>query len=290
MDNLITSSLFQLNKMTIATVTDSTADLPNDLVENYNINIIPAILIIDGKSMVDGKGISREDFYSRLPSMKLLPTTATPSVGTFENIYKQLLGSGFQSIVSIHVSSKLSGIYNAAKTAAQSFRDCVHVVDSGSLSLGLGYQVLAAAEAAAKGFPLDGIIREVERIRQQVRVVAMLDTLDYVRRSGRVSWAKARFSTLLNLKPFLEIKEGQVLNLGQVRTRRKGINGLIHMFTKTGAIEKLTILHTNAEKDAQELLSRLKLTLVEPPLIVNVTTIVGTHIGPNALGFAAVRK
>lgn len=276
--------------MTIAIVTDSTADLPPDITSKNNIIVIPAILIVDGKSLVDGDGITREAFYSRLPTMRIPPTTATPSLGTFEETFENLLMSGYESILSIHVSSMLSGIYNMAKTAAQSFKDCVKVIDSGQLSLGIGYQVLAATEAVSKGMKLDGIIQEVEKVRQRVRVVAMLDTLEYVRRSGRVTWAKARIGNLLNIKPFMEVKEGQVLSLGQVRTRKKGINSLIEIFLRTGSVEKLSILHTNAEKDAQNLLSRLKSNLPEPPLIVNVTTIVGTHIGPNALGFAVVRK
>ena len=276
--------------MSIAIVTDSTADLPESLVEEKNIVVVPAILIIDGKSLEDGRGITREDFYTRLPSMQTPPTTATPSIGSFEKIFEHLLRSGHQSVISIHVSSSLSGIYNSAKMAAKSFNDKVKVIDSGQLSLGIGYQVLAASEAAAKGVSLEGVLQEIEWVRKRIRVVAMLDTLEYVRRSGRVSWVKARIGSVLNIKPFMEVKEGKVLNLGQVRTRRKGINGLMTMFLKTGAIEKLTILHTNSEKDARELVSRINVSLPEPPLIVNVTTIVGTHIGPNALGFAVVRK
>jgi len=276
--------------MAIAIVTDSTADLPDNLVQEKNIIVVPAILVIDGKSLEDGRGITREDFYTCLPSMQIPPTTATPSIGSFEQIFEHLLRSGYQSVVSIHVSSLLSGIYNSAKTAAKSFKDYVKVIDSGQLSLGIGYQVLAAADAAARGISLEGVLQEIEWVRQRVRVVAMLDTLEYVRRSGRVSWAKARISSVLNIKPYMEVKEGKVLNLGQVRTRKKGINGLLEMFFQTGAVEKMTILHTNAEKDAREILSRIKVNLTEPPLIVNVTTIVGTHIGPNALGFAVVRK
>lgn len=290
MGNHITNSSSRLNNMTIAIVTDSTADLPPELIEKKRITVVPAILVVDGKSFVDGEGITREEFYTRMPTMKTPPTTATPSLGTFENIFEEILQNGYQSILSIHVSNALSGIYNAAKTAAKSFKGRIQVIDSGQLSLGIGYQVLAAAEATAKGLPLNAILQEVERTRQRVRVVAMLDTLEYVRRSGRVSWARARIGNLLNIKPFMEVKEGKVLNLGQVRTRRKGIEGLIEMFVKTGAVDKLSILHTNAEGDAHNLLSRLKPALSESPLIVNVTTIVGTHIGPNALGFAVVRK
>jgi DegV family protein with EDD domain len=274
--------------MRIAIVTDSTADIPTDLVEQKSINVIPAILIIDGKSLEDGTGITRKEFYERMPTMPDPPTTATPSIGAFQKVYENLLQEGYQSIVSIHVSSLLSGIFSTAQLAAQAFNQRVRVVDSGQLSMGLGYQVLAAAEVAAKGLSLDKVLQAVTYVRQRVRVIAMLDTLEYVRRSGRVTWARARIGTLLRIKPFLEVKDGHVLSLGQARTRKKGVEHLINLYNKLGEINKISILHTNAEGEAQQLLTRLNTALPEPPRIVNVTTIVGTHVGPNGLGFAAV--
>jgi DegV family protein with EDD domain len=274
--------------MRIAIVTDSTADIPTDLVEQKSINVIPAILIIDGKSLEDGAGITRKEFYERMPTMPVPPTTATPSIGALQKVYENLLQEGYQSIVSIHVSSLLSGIFSTAQLAAQAFSQRVRVVDSGQLSMGLGYQVLAAAEVAAKGLSLDKVLQAVTYVRQRVRVIAMLDTLEYVRRSGRVTWARARIGTLLRIKPFLEVKDGHVLSLGQARTRKKGVEHLINLYNKLGEINKISILHTNAEGEAQQLLTRLNTALPEPPRIVNVTTIVGTHVGPNGLGFAAV--
>jgi DegV family protein with EDD domain len=289
-DSPITNSSYQSNKMSIAIVTDSTADIPSPLATKYNITVIPAVLIVDGKSLEDGKGISREELYQILPSLKTPPTTATPSVGAFRNVYDNLLQKGFGSILSIHVSSLLSGIYNAAQTAAQEFKHQVTVVDSQQLSLGLGYQVLAAAESAAQGVSMESIIRGINQVRKRVRLVAMLDTLEHVHRSGRVSWIRASLGSLMNIKPLLEIKDGHVLSLGQVRTRIKGMNALIDHFNRTGTIEKYAILHTNSEKDARKLITSLPHSISDPPLIVNVTTVVGTHVGPNALGFVAVRK
>ncbi len=276
--------------MKIAIVTDSTADIPSDLAQQHQIEVVPALLVINGESIEDGKGLSREEFYTRLPSLSPLPTTATPSAGTFQKIYEKLLARGFQAILSIHVSSLLSGICDTAQMAAQAFGDRVRVVDSGQLSLGLGYQALAAAEAIAQGMPVQKVIQHIENIQRRVRVVAMLDTLEYVRRSGRVSWARAHLGSLLRIKPFVEVKDGKVLSLGQARTRKKGVDYLIRLFQKLGTVEKLAILHTNAEEEARRFLSHLNLTLPEPPLIVNVTTIVGTHVGPKGLGFAAVTK
>jgi DegV family protein with EDD domain len=274
--------------MSIAIVTDSTADIPKEVVAKYSITVIPAILVINGRSMEDGKGISRKEFYELLPSMTTAPTTATPSIGTFQDTYVALLKSGYESIISVHVASQLSGIFSTAQAAASNFDGRVVVIDSGQLSLGLGYQVITACESIQAGSSLREVISDIKSVRDRVRVIAMLDTLEYVRRSGRVSWARARIGSLLSIKPFLEVKNGKVFNLGQTRTRNKGITHLIDLCYKTGKIEKLAILHTNAEIDAQRIRNEIDTDFSEPPLIINVTTIVGTHVGPNGLGFAAV--
>lgn len=276
--------------MSIAIVTDSTADIPQELAEKHKIHVVPAILIIDGQSIEDGKGLTRREFYERMPTMQTTPTTSTPSAGKFHDVYQKLFQQGYQEIISIHVSSLLSGIYNTATSAAQAFSNKVKVIDSGQLSLGLGFQVLAAAKGAARGLSLDKVVQQVENIRQRVRIFAMLDTLEYVRRSGRVSWARARIGAILQIKPFLEIKNGKVLSLGQVRTRSKGIPQLIEMVRNLGPLEQLAVLHTNAESEARKMLENLNISLPDPVLIVNVTTIIGTHVGPNGLGFAAVIK
>jgi DegV family protein with EDD domain len=274
--------------MSIAVVTDSTADIPLEIAADFHIKVVPAILIINGVSVEDGTGITRNEFYERLPYMDTPPTTATPSVGTFERVYTGLFEAGFKHVLSIHVSSLLSGIYSTAQLAAQSFGDKVSVIDSGQLSLGLGFQVLAAAESIASRATLDNVLQEVEYVRQRVRVVALLDTLEYIRRSGRISWTQARIGDFLQVKPFLEIKEGKVHNIGQTRTRKKGIKLLSERIKNLGGIEKLAILHTNAEEDAHILIRTLDQPFLEKSLIINVTTIVGTHVGPNGLGFAAV--
>jgi DegV family protein with EDD domain len=276
--------------MCIGLVTDSTSDIPGKLAESHKIKIVPAILVIDGKSIEDGKGITREDLYKQLPIFEIPPTTATPSVGAFEKVYDQLISEGVQKIISIHVSSLLSGIYATASLAAKSFRDKIVVIDSGQLSLGLGFQVLTAAEAISEDLPLEKVLMEIDDVQRRIRVYAMLDTLEYVQRSGRVSWARARIGTMLRIKPFLEIKDGLVLSLGQARTRQKGLKKLLAMYHDLGEIENLGILHTNAETDAHNLILEIGDNFQKKPIVVNVTTIVGTHVGPNALGFAAVIK
>jgi len=274
--------------MKIAIVTDSTSDIPAALAARYAVKVIPAIVVINGRSYEDGKGLSREAFYQQMPTMETPPTTSTPAVGVFQQVYESILNSEAQAIVSIHVSSLLSGIFSTAQMAAQSFSERIKVIDSGQLSLGLGYQALLAAQEAARGAPLEYVLQKIEDVRQRVRVIAMLDTLEYVRRSGRVSWARARIGSLLRIKPFVEVKNGQVLSLGQARSRSKGIEHLLETLQKFGRLEQLSVLHTNAEADANELAARLEKAAPSPPLVVNVTTIVGTHVGPNGLGFAAI--
>lgn len=274
--------------MNIALVTDSTCDIPIDLIERYQIQVIPNILIIEGQSIEDNRDFSRQEFYAHLPEMRSFPTTATASAGKYQALYEQLFKNGFEEIISIHAAHSLSGIFNTSSMAAQVFGGKVHVFDSGQVSLGLGFQVLAAAEAITQGVSMDAIIARLENVQKRIRLVAMLDTLEFIRRSGRVSWARARLGNLLNLKPFVEVKEGMVLSLGEVRTRRKGIERLLAIMRGLGSMERLAILHTNAEVDARNLLESLAPQVASPPLLVNITTVIGAHVGPNGLGFVSV--
>ena len=276
--------------MKIGLVTDSTSDIPPDLVELHAIEVVPAILNIGDLSLEDGIGITRDKFYEQLPFLSTSPTTAAPSVGNFQSRYDQLFSKGIEKILSIHPSNKLSGIYNAARLAAQSFAEKVIVLDSGQISLGLGFQVLAAAESISQGLKLEDILQLLESIKQRVRVVALLDTVEYMRRSGRVSWAKAMVGGLLNLKPMIELRFGLVERAGQTRTREQGIKHLIENLQSWGSLERLAVLHTNSEEAARNLLESLSIKLQDIPLVVNVTTVIGTHVGPNGLGFAAVPR
>lgn len=277
-----------MSQIPVAIVTDSTCDIPVELAKQRNIHIIPNIVVIDGQELEDRKDISRKEFYERLPDMKQPPTTATASSGAYQEIYKKLINQGYEHVISIHASSQLSGIFNAASTASQEFGANVRVIDSQNVTMGLGFQVLSAAEVASRGGSPEKILDFLENIRPRARVVAMLDTLEYLRRSGRVSWARARLGNLLRIKPFVEVKSGGVVSLGETRTRRKGIERLHQFLSMQGEVEQLAILHTNAEQDARQFIADLNFNLATDPLIVNVTTVIGTHVGPNGLGFAAV--
>ena len=274
--------------MKIALVSDSACDIPYEMIVSQEIHVVPNILIIDGKSIEDNREFSRQEFYEQLPKMTSTPTTSTASVGTYQALYEDLLQKGFDQVVSIHVSSQLSGIFNAASTAAKSFPRKVHVVDSQQVSLGLGFQVLEAAQAIANGISLESLLALLGQTRERVRLIAMLDTLEYVRRSGRISWARASLVAMLNLKPFMEVKDGSVLSLGGVRSRKKGMARLFEMMQSPKPLKRFALLHSNAEEDARRLLENLAPEVPTPPVIVNVNTVLGAHVGPNALGFVAL--
>ncbi len=276
--------------MSTAIVTDSTSDIPSEILERYHIYQIQVDLTLDGKTYLDGFDLSRNDFYLRLPSLKDLPTTASPSAGRFQALYERVFQDGFSEIISIHASSKLSGIYNSARLAAREFKANIQVVDSEQLSLGLGFQVIEAAKAAQGSMPLEHILEETRSIRERVRVFALLDTFTYIHRSGRVSWAKARIGSLLNIKPIVELRRGEVLNRGLARTRRNGLGYLEEYLTRLGTLEYLAVLHTNASEMGRDFLEKVLPPYIPEPLLVNVTTIIGTHVGPSGIGFAAVVK
>jgi DegV family protein with EDD domain len=276
--------------MKIGIVTDSTCDLPARDVETHGIEVIPSILIMDGQEFADGQGISREDFYRRLPGFKRLPTTAAPSIGEFLARYQKLLTAGCEHILSIHAASQLTAIFSTAQQAAEDFPGRITCIDSGSLSVGLGFQALAAAEAAEDG--LQAALQAVESVRASVRVYAALDTMEYLRRSGRVPAAITLLGGALSLKPLVELAGGRIKPAGAARTTRQADVRLLQLLLDGGRLARLAILHTGAEPRAREFLNGLMMrasqAVPREVLLVNVTTVIGTHVGPNGLGFAAV--
>ena len=278
--------------MKLGILTDSTSDLPQTLVEQHDIEVVPSILILDGKEYADGQGLSREEFYKRLPSLQTPPTTAAPSIGEFSSRYERLFHKGCDHILSIHAAGPLTSIISTARQAAQEFPNRITVVDSLSLSLGLGFQVLAAADNAEQGF--EAALAAVESTRKRLNVFAALDTMEYLRRSGRVPGAVAMLGGLLSIKPLIELTEGEVKAIGAVRTTKQANERLLAFFKSGAQFERLAILHTGAEARAHEFLNQLMMavsqSLPREILMVNVTTVIGAHVGPNGLGFAAVSK
>jgi DegV family protein with EDD domain len=278
--------------MKLGLVTDSTSDLPDFLVEQYGLEVVPSILILEGKEFADGTGMSRQEFYKQLPFLGTGVSTAAPSIGEFTSRYEKLISAGCDQILSIHAPGQLTTIINSAKQAANPYGERVTVMDSGSLSLGLGFQVLAAAEAAEEG--MDAALEAIRSTRERTFVAAALDTMEYLRRSGRVPAAVTMVGDLLNIKPLVELKDGELKRSGAVRTTEQANQLMLKSLVERGKMQRLAILHSGAEVRARQFLDQLMqsnhLSVPRDVLIVNVTPVIGAHVGPNGLGFAAVME
>jgi DegV family protein with EDD domain len=279
--------------MKIGIVTDSTSDLPGYLVEQHELEVVPCILVLDGKEFVDGIDITREEFYKQLSSLPAsVPiTTAAPSIGEFGSRYEALLARGCDHILSIHAAGALTSIIDSARQAAQDFGGRITVIDSTSLTLGLGFQVLAAVETAELG--LQAALEAIESTRNRLDIYASLSTMENLKRSGRVPGVVAALGSLLSIKPLIRLKDSEVKAISAVRTAGQGNEKILDLLLQQGALERLAILHTGAEPRAREFLNtvmqRASQMVPRDILMVNVTTVIGTHVGPNGLGFAAIK-
>lgn len=274
----------------VAVVTDSTADIPDQEVRQLGIQVVPAVLTIDGQTYKDGVDISRETFYARMPQMREPATTAVPSPIAFEQTYGDLFSRGFEHIISIHVSSHLSGMLNAAARAASEFGAKIRCVDSLQISMGLGFQVLEAAEAAVGGKSLERVLETARIAREKVHVAALINTLEYLKRSGRVSLVSAELGELLNLKLLVVVRKGIVEQLARVRTSRKGYDALLQNARNWKPIRRLAILHSGIPDRAAEFVGRVRDLSAASPFIVDVTTVIGAHVGPGSIGLAALSE
>jgi DegV family protein with EDD domain len=273
----------------VKVVTDSTADIPEELAAELEITIVPCNVHFGLETYRDGIELSKEEFYTKLKTSPILPTTSAPAAGLFEITYREL-ASETDQILSIHLASALSAIYNSAYLGAKAVSGVeITLIDSGQVSMGLGWLVISAAQAAQEGQPLAQIVALVEDTRPRVRVFAALDTLEYLRKGGRVGKTVAALGTLLNIKPLVEVRDSAVLPLERVRTRRRSIQRLIELVAELGPLEELAVLHTNALQEAQRLAEEISfLHPLERILIVEAGVIIGTHAGPNGLGVACV--
>ena len=272
--------------MPIRIVTDSNCDLPAELIERHRILVVPSVLNMDGRAYRDGVDISRAEFYRRLPTSQPVPTTAAPASGEFEAAYR---ACGDADIISIHVASKLSGILNAARLGAEAVGERVHLVDSGQVSMGQGWQVLAAAEAAAAGQSTAQVRAAAESTRRRCQVLAVLDTLEYLRRGGRASALSAILGELLQVKPLLELVDGDIVLRAKLRTWATARGQLVKLVEALGRLERLAVLHTDRAAEARALADRLAPRAASEPLVVEATAVIGTHVGPGAVGVAAVK-
>jgi len=279
--------------MSIRIVTDSTCDLPLESVERYGITVIPAYLNMGGQSYRDGIDIGLDEFYRRLPDCDPPPTTATPGPGVFAEAYKRLAAEGATSIVSLHVSSNLSNMCQTARLAAQDSPPVpVKVIDSGNLSLALGLAAVAAADKAREGAALEEIEALLVRLARRSYSFALLDSLEYVRRSGRVSHLMARLASLVHIKPLIGFSNGD-LSVDRVRTLKAATSRLLDKLLRLGPLSRLTILHTNDAERAEALRQSAfeRLPAGSPlPDIVRVGAVLGIHLGPQTVGFTALTE
>jgi len=282
-------------KQEIGFVTDSTSDIPLEEAAKYEIDIVPANIIFSGKSLRDGVDISRSELYRRMATERLLPTTSSPSAGVFEETFESMLTRGFQKILSIHPASNLSGIFNAARLAASHFPGRVEVLESGSVSMGTGFQLLAATKAATQGASMEAIRNLIADTRKRVHLVALLESLTNLAHSGRVPMVLAGIGNFLQIKLLISIMEGTVNRVAQVRTHSRGVTVLLDQIRSWGPIESLAIAHANARTMADELVPQIEQTiqggkqmLQEKIFMVEISPAVGIHTGPGALGVIAV--
>jgi DegV family protein with EDD domain len=276
--------------MSTRIVTDSTCDLPEELVAEHDITVVPLYINAGSQSYLDGVDISRQELYERLPEYDPPPTTAAPGPETFRQAYERLAAEGATEILSIHISISLSNILEVAQLAAKETSAIpVTVLDSRQLSMGLGFLVLAAARAAAAGRAMGEIVAQLKEQISRTHVFAALDTLEFLRRSGRMNWAMAGLGSLLQIKPLLKMYDGDPTS-ERIRTSGRAARRLIELVSEVSPMEKLALVHTNAAERAKALWDKARhlFPQIDDPLSVEVTPVIGAHIGPGAVGFACV--
>jgi DegV family protein with EDD domain len=275
--------------MSIRIVTDSTCDLPAETIERLGIRVIPLYIHMNGHSYLDAVDITRESFYQQLPGLAVQPTTAAPSSELFAQEYDRLAEEGADAILSIHIAQSLSATLNFARTGAEQARVAdVTVLDSGQLSLGVGYIVEEAADRAARGETMEQILEGLQEFSKRVYVFAALDTLEFLKRSGRMSWAIASLGEILRIRPILRMNDG-VSDAERVRTETRALGRVAEILRERVPVERLALVHTNAGERADRLRELVEGILPDGDLpMVDITPVIGAHIGPNAVGFACV--
>lgn len=275
--------------MTIKIVTDSTCDLPRSVIEELDITVLPMYINIGDQGYQDGVEISRTEFYTNLPDYPTHPTTGTPGPESFRQAFQTLADEGADEILSIHISESLSATVQVSRQAASEFDQVpVTVRDGGQLSLGTGVQVEAAARMAQQGKNMGEILSALEDLGRRTFVTAALDTLEFLRRSGRMNMILTGIGSLLQLKPILTMKEGAA-GSERVRTFAKAEAKLIAMLQERVPIERFALLHTNAAEKAEALRTRVAHLLPDIEIIsMDITPVLGAHIGPGAVGYAIV--
>lgn len=275
--------------MTVRIVTDSSCDLPASVIARYGIYVVPLYINVGNHGYLDGIDMTRTEFYQKLPTFPDHPTTAVPSAQKFRSLYDALADEGATAILSIHISVALSGVVNVAQIAAQETSSLpVTVFDSRQLSLGTGFLVEKAAQLAQQGASVDEIIPVLNDQIKRTHVFAALDTLIYLRRSGRMNSVVSTIGELLQIKPLLKMYDGNS-SAERVRTRTNAIKRLIELLNSFSPFEKVALLHSNALERAQSLLEEVRAFLPDGEIwLEEINPILGAHIGPGVIGFVCV--
>lgn len=277
----------RLLKRSFAVVTDSTSDLPEEWRDRYDIEVVPLKVMFGEETFRDGVDMNNEQFFARLATSTKLPTTSAPSPGDFAELFTRL-AKDHDGCISIHIARSLSATAEAARVGAQSvegFR--VDVVDSETVSMPMAFLCRVAAECAT----LDEAAAAVAKRISNSRVLALLDTLRYVEMGGRVSRAQAMIGTMLDLKPLLLMVDGEIKSLDRVRTRSRAIPRMLEFFEKDTPIEHVGVVHAQAPDEAEQIAAglRSKHPGLEVP-VGQIGCVLGTHVGPKALGLVYIKK
>jgi DegV family protein with EDD domain len=274
----------------VAVVTDSTADLPREIVETHRIHVVPQILIMGDRTWLDGVDIDPPAFYELLKASPHFPSTSQPSVTSFRDLFVEL-STGSDGIAAILVANELSGTVNSALTAVQNLPDLpIEIIDSRAVSMMLGFVVLGAARAAAAGGDLQTVASAARALIDKVHVYFVVDTLEYLHRGGRIGGATKLFGSALNLKPLLEIKDGTVCPVAKIRSRRKALDRVYYLLDEqfaSGDRVHLSVLHVAAPDEAAEFREQL-VSRFDPVEMIETECgpVVGTHAGPGTVGVA----
>ena len=274
----------------VAIVTDSTGYIPNDLIAQYDIPIAPLVVIWGEETLRDDIDIKPVEFYNRLKTAKVMPSTSQPPVPEFTSIFEKLHGDGYQ-ILAILISNLLSGTIASAVQAKKNLPDAnIEIFDSQSTAMAMGFQVLAAARAAAEGASLAECLAVAEKTRTNSGVIFAVDTLEFLHRGGRIGGASRYLGTALQLKPLLTLEEGKIEALERVRTKKKAQARLSDIVVERIAGKpniRLATLHANAADDANTLLEKTAGRLdVAEKVYSEVSPVIGTHVGPGTVGLA----
>jgi DegV family protein with EDD domain len=272
----------------VAIVVDSTAYLPLDLVEKHHIQVIPQILNWEGESLLDDVDIKPDAFYARLQTANEMPTTSQPSAGEFHEFFKKV-AEDTDAILAILISEPLSGTQASARAAADMMAGYpIEIVDSRSSAMGLGFMVLAAARAIENGADYKEAAEVARALVPQMRVLFVVDTLEFLHRGGRIGGATRLLGSMLSIKPILHLENGRIEPLGRVRTKKKAINHMLQV-----AVEELNgkenvkaaVIHAAAPQEAQSIFDQAKAHLNPSELILaELSPVIGAHVGPGAVG------